>query len=1023
MMKKNRLLKVAILLLPLLLFSFLGFGQTIKVNGTVKDETGTTLPHVSIMLKGTTKGTITDMNGKYTIDVPSAKAILVFSFVGYLPQAIPVAGKRVIDVNLVVDAVSLGEVVVVGYGTQRKEAVTGSVASVKGSLIRETPAPNITQALQGRIAGVDLQATDSRPGATLQIRIRGTRSLTAINDPLVVLDGIPFAGSISDISPDDIKSVDILKDASATAIYGSRGANGVILITTNKGMKGSEAHVTYNGYVGVKSAIVYPMMNNTQFNALRTAANIYQTPGTDESASVNTDWQSLFYRTAYVQNHDVSVTGGTEKGSYLFGMGYFADQAVIPGQDYIRYNLRGSVDQEIGKYIHVGVTTNSNYNITDGAGLGLYGVLSMSPIANPYNADGSLKTAVQMPLDKQWVYTKGVINSLGDKWKDQAKGYGSYNSFFGEVKIPGVEGLKYRMNAGLNFNMRNGGNYTGVGVFSGTPDNASTASISYSLQTNWAIENLLSYDRTFAQKHKLNVVGMYSTEQSMYNSTYISARNIPADAFQFYNIGQSAAADISVLPGNQSYWKKGLMSLMGRMMYSYDDRYMLSATFRDDASSVLATGHKWHSYPALSAGWNIMKESFMKEFKVIDALKLRAGYGQTSNQSVNPYNTLGSLNTNPYNFGTSYATGYNVSTLPNPNLGWEYSVTDNIALDFSLLKNRISGTAEYYTTNTKDLLMSVSLPPTSGVGSYIANVGSTSNKGLELSLNGVILENHNGWTWDIGVNMYTNKNKITALTSGQSQDVVNSWFVGYSLNNVYDYKKIGLWNTTDADYKYMTILQPNAQKGMIKIQYTGTYNADGSPTRAINATDRQIKELDPKFQGGFNTHVSYKGFDLSMVGGFQYGGTLISTLYGPAGYLNLLTGRRGNINVDYWTPTNTGAAYPVPSGTLSGDNPMYASTLSYFDGTFVKIRTLTLGYDVKQSWIKKFGLSKLHVYVTAQNPLILFSEYHKQSGMDPETNSYGDANSAVASYSHRILTVGYNTPTTHNYLIGLNMSF
>jgi len=1023
MMKKNRLFKVATLLLPMLLFSFFSFGQALKVHGTVKDESGGTLPSVSIMIKGTAKGTVADYNGKYTIDVPSSKAILVFSFVGYLPQEIAVAGKSLIDVNLSVDAVSLGEVVVVGYGTQRKEAVTGSVATMKGDLIREIPAPNITQALQGRVAGVDLRQTDSKPGATLQIRIRGTRSLTADNNPLVVLDGIPFAGSISDINTDDIKSVDILKDASATAIYGSRGANGVIMITTNKGVKGQDAHITYNGYVGVKNAIVYPMMNGTQFNALRTTANIYLTPGTDESPTVNTDWQSMFFRSAIQTNHDVSVSGGTQKGSYMVGIGYYADQAVIPGQEYIRYNVRGSFDQEIGNYIHIGLTTNSNYNISNGFGLGMYGVLSMSPIANPYNTDGSLKTTVQMPLDKSWIYTKNGINNLGDKWKDQTRAYGSYNSFFGEVKIPGIEGLKYRMNVGLDFRTSNGGNYTGLGVFNSAPDNPSTASISNSFQTHWLIENLLTYDRTFAQKHKVNAVAMYSTEQTKYNNSSMSAKNIPADYFQFYNIGQAAAADITINPNNQGYIVGGLMSMMGRVMYSYDDRYMLSATLRSDASSVLAPGHKWHTYPAISAGWNIMKEPFMKSITVIDALKLRAGYGQTSNQSVSAYSTLGRLNTAPYNFGTTYATGYNVSTLPNPTLGWEYSVTDNIGLDFSLLKSRLSGTAEYYITNTKQLLMNVSLPSTTGVTSYTANVGSTQNKGLELSLNGVILENHNGWTWDIGVNLYTNKNKITALSSGSPQDINNSWFVGYSINNVYDYKKLGLWNTTDPDYKYLSILEPGGKAGMIKVQYTGTYNPDGTPSRAIGLVDRQIKELDPKFQGGFSSHVSYKGFDLSIVGGFQYGGTLISTLYGGAGYLNLLTGRRGNIQVDYWTPTNTGAVYPNPAGPLSGDNPKYANTLSYFNGTYVKIRTISLGYEFKQNWISKFGLSKLRIYATVQNPLILFSDYHKQSGMDPETNSYGDANSAVASYNHRILTVGYNTPSTHNYLIGLNMSF
>jgi hypothetical protein len=361
--------------------------------------------------------------------------------------------------------------------------------------------------------------------------------------------------------------------------------------------------------------------------------------------------------------------------------------------------------------------------------------------------------------------------------------------------------------------------------------------------------------------------------------------------------------------------------------------------------------------------------------------------------------------------------------LPNPSLGWEYSVTNNIGLDFSLLKNRLSGTVEYYVTDTKDLLMSVNLPPTSGVGSYTANVGSTQNKGFEFSLNGTILDNHNGLTWEAGINLYSNQNKVVALASGSTQDVGNSWFVGHSLNNVYDYKKIGLWNKTDADYQYLQTLEPGGKEGMIKVQYTGTYDANGKPTRAISANDRQVMDLDPDLQGGFNTRVAYKGFDLSIVGGFQIGGTLISTLYGSGGYLNLLTGRRGNIQVDYWTPTNTGAKYPNPAGPLSGDNPKYGQDLSYFNGTFAKIRTITLGYEVKQKWIKKAGLSKLRIYGTVTNPLIMFSAYHSQSGLDPETNSYGDANVAVTNFQHRILTVGYNTPSTQNYLIGLNLSF
>jgi len=661
----------------------------------------------------------------------------------------------------------------------------------------------------------------------------------------------------------------------------------------------------------------------------------------------------------------------------------------------------------------------------------MFGVLSMSPITNPYNTDGTLKKVVSMVMDNQYVYTKSGIENLGDAWKDQQKALGSYNSFYAEIKIPGVEGLKYRTNIGGNFNFSNAGTYTGVGVFSGTSTTASSASLVNSYTTDWAIENMLTYDRAFG-KHRVNAVAMYSAEQNFYNKTTISATNIPSDNLQYYNIGQAAASNITVNPGNdssgipyQGYTVWGLESWMGRIMYSYDDRYMLSVTGRADGSSRLASGHKWHTYPAVSAGWNINKESFMKDITWIDALKLRAGYGQTSNQSVSPYATLGSLSSSSYNFGSSYSTGYSVSTLQNADLGWEYSITKNFATDFSILKNRLSGTFEYYVTNTKNLLMSVNLPSTTGVSSYTANVGSTQNRGFEFSLNGVILDNLNGWTWEVGANVYHNVNKITALASGQSQDTNNGWFVGHSINSVYDYKKVGLWNTTDADYKYFKILEPGTTStvGMIKVQYTGTYNADGSPTRAISADDRQVINLDPDFQGGFNTRVAYKGFDLSVVGGFQSGGTLISTLYGSASYLNALTGRRGNIKVDYWTSTNTNATYPNPAGPLSGDNPKYGSTLGYFDASYIKIRTISLGYNFTQKWLKFAGIQKLRLYGTIQNPFILFSPYHKQSGMDPETNSYGDANQAVNSYSHRILTTGFNTPSTHNYLVGVNITF
>ncbi|MDX9903144.1 MAG: TonB-dependent receptor [Bacteroidales bacterium] len=992
------------------------------ITGLVTDSDGTPLPSVSILEKGTTNGTLADAGGQYSITLTTANPVLVFSFVGYASQEVAVGSRSVVNMTLEASDIGLDEIVVIGYGTVRKRDLTGSVASIRGEEMRDVPAANISQALQGRISGVDMSQTSTKPGATMQIRIRGTRSLNASNDPLVVVDGIPFAGSIGDINPNDIKSIDVLKDASSTAIYGSRGANGVILITTTSGRAGQQAQVSYNSYVGLKTVFApYPMMEGPEFVALRAARGQY-TNGEDEFDNVNTDWQDLFYKTGMVTSHDLGVTGGTQKGNYRFGVGYYRDEAVVPGQNYNRFSMRGTLDQEIGKYFRFGFISNNNYSVNNGNNMGLYGVLSSSPIADPYNDDGTFKRTVKMPLDENWVYARETIEALGDKWIDLTKAYGSYNTVYGEVKIPGIEGLSYRINVGLNFRMSNGGSYTGEGVFNATATTPSTASISNSLTTNWAIENLLSYNRTFAEKHMVNVVAMYSAEQTHYHSSNVSARDIPADAFQFYNIGR-AAGEITVNPNNQNYYESGLISYMARAIYSYDDRYMLTASIRSDASSRLAPGQKWHTYPAVSVGWDISNESFMSNVSLIDQLKLRVGYGQTSNQSINPYATLGLLNTRPYNFGDEYSIGYYVSQLPNQNLGWEYSDTWNVGLDFSLLRSRLSGTIEYYVLNTKDILLSVNLPPTSGVSSYMANIGQTQNKGVEFSLNGVIIENRNGFTWEAGLNLYANRNKLVALASGQERDESNWWFVGHPIDCIYDYEKTGLWQEGD---EYLTVYEPGGNAGMIKVKYTGDFNADGSPVRQIGPDDRQIMSVEPNFMGGFNTRLSYKAFDLSAVGVFKNGGILISTLYSGGGYLNMMTGRRGNVKVDYWTPENTDAKYPNPAGVLSGDNPKYASTLGYFDASFLKVRTMSLGYNIdNNNRIREAGISRLRLYVTVQNPFVLFSPYNKESGMDPETNSFGNENAAVALSSNlrRLLTIGTNTPTTRNYLVGIDLTF
>ncbi|HEY8968281.1 MAG TPA: TonB-dependent receptor, partial [Puia sp.] len=480
-------------------------------------------------------------------------------------------------------------------------------------------------------------------------------------------------------------------------------------------------------------------------------------------------------------------------------------------------------------------------------------------------------------------------------------------------------------------------------------------------------------------------------------------------------------------------------SYMGRVQYSYDNRYMLSASFRSDASSVLAPGHQYHSYPAVSVGWNAKNEKFLDNVTFIDALKLRVGYGQTSNQAINPYQTLGALTTSPYNFGPSgYAMGYYVTQLPNPALGWEFSKTWNYGVEFSTLKNRLSGTIEYYTINTSNVLLSVNLPTTSGVSSYTANIGSTQNKGVELSLNGVILDNYHGWTWQVGVNIYRNRNKLVSLYSGQPFNKGNLWFTGHPIDVAYDYKKIGLMSYADSASGYLQAAYPGGNVGMIKVAYnmkdTSLHFTNGVPNRknqastALDNDDRQIYDMQPDFEGGFNTSVSYKGFELGITGFFRSGGTLISTLYSSVGYLNNLNTRSGNnVKVEYWTPTNNHAndfnTFAPRPGGVGGDNPAYGSTMGYFSASYLKVRTMTLGYSFDQKWMKRVGVERLRVYCTVENPFVFFSPYTKMSHMDPETNSYADQNSAVSAGPHRLLTIGTNTPSTRNFLFGLNVTF
>ena len=1006
------LLKFTVALFSFLVFSVFVSAQSKSISGKVTDTSGEPIIGASVMLTGDNRvGVVTDVNGLFSLNVPQGTSISV-SCIGYKTLEVLVGSQSTYNIQLEEDTEYLDDVIVIGYGTARRSDVTGSVASVSAKDLLSIQTGNITSSLQGMIAGMEITQTSSKPGSSMQIRIRGTRSLSADNDPLIVLDGVPFYGSLSDLNPNDIKSIDILKDAASTAIYGSRGANGVLMISTNKGYNDQKPQVSYRTYTTLKTVISeYPMMSGPEFQEMRSYSR--SANGMDEIDGVNTDWQSLYYQTGVSTDHNVAISGGNRSNNYNFSSGYSNDGSVLPYQGFKRINMRGGLDQSVGKHVKVGFTMNNSYSISSDSSGSLSSVLQISPLAEPYDSDGNLKERVGMYNDTYYVYTRESLAAIKDKNVNETRSFSSSNNVYGEFIFPWIKGLTFKTSVGLNFRYSNSGSFTGKGVGSGTADTPSSASMSYSTATHWAWENLLTYDRTYNGKHHLNAVAMYSAEEQRRVATGISGKDIPADYFQFYNIGQ-ALQDKTISPSSQTYQMWGLISYMGRIMYTFDDRYLLNIAVRSDASSRLSKGHKWHTYPAVSVGWNIHNEEFFSPVRnTVDQLKIRFGYGETSNQAVSPYRTLGSLGTRYYNYGEEYGLGYYVSSLPNSELGWEYSTTYNVGVDFSMFKHRFWGTLEAYLQNTHDVLVNVSLPSTTGASSIMANMGETQNKGLEATLNGMIVQKKD-FTLTAGLNFYTNQNKILALASGQNQDTSNKWFVGYPISVLYDYVYDRLYQEDD---KYIGEFERGATPGDIKVVYTGEYNADGSPVRRINADDRIITPVDPKLQGGFNSSINYKNFDFSFVGAFKIGGKLVSTLYGPEGYLNCLDGRRNNIRVDYWTPSNPNARYPKPSGLTNSNNPKYLSTLAVFDATFVKIRSITLGYSLPDTVLSKIGVSNIRVYTTVQNPFVIYSPFTKETGLDPDTNTSG------RGYGNNIYAVGINTPTTRNFLFGLNLTF
>jgi len=996
----------------ILLFSFIPLwimAQTITVRGTVKDAMGESIIGASVLETGTTNGTITDIDGNFSLSM-SAQGSLTISFIGYQTEEIKVAGRTQFDVVLKDDAEVLDEVVVIGYGTAKKSDVTGSISTVNEKTLRQVPVSNVAQSMQGRITGVQIQQTSTRPGQDSQIRIRGTRSLTASNDPLLIVDGIPFGGSMNDIAPDDIKSVDILKDASATAIYGSRGANGVILITTNRGNY-TKASVSYNGYAGFgKVARKYKTFNADEYLQYKDQpGNIAWPLLTQEeegrAAGVNTNWQDELYKTAVINSHDLSVNGGSENLSGSVGLGYYNETAVLPGQDYTRFSVRAALDFKVNKWLKFGLNTQNTFGITNGETASpMFDLLASSPLVSPYNEDGSINKQPHNPREDSYnpLYVKDE-----DLWSQERKRFNTLNSLYAEIQF--LPELKYRANIGLNYLHEEYGDfYASESNFKA--GGVSSASIENITSYNYAIENLLYFDKTFNQKHRLGVTVMQSIEDSYYRFSSASGTNLTADYMQYLNLGM-ANDGVSVDANKQQYYRKTLMSYMGRVNYSFDSRYMATVTFRADGSSVLSDGHKWNTYPAIALAWNIKNESFMERFEWLDVLKLRVGYGETSNQSVSPYATLGKLSQNKYNYGTNNAYGYYVSALSNPDVGWEYTKSYNAGIDWTVLGGRISGNFDVYLQKTSDLLVNQQLPASGGVpGTVLVNVGKTENKGFEMAIRSqnIVAREPGGFTWDTSFNLSLNRNKLVALNSGVTVDEENGWFVGQPIDVIYDWNKLGIWQTSEAAEAAKYGFVP----GDIKIE---DYHKDG----VIDSKDRYvIGKFEPDFEFGFTNSFTYKNFDMDIVSYGQVGGTLVSTIHQPQAYLNRLDGRRNNLKVNYWREDNPTNDFPRVNSSMS---PNYYYTLGYYDASYWKIKTITIGYTFPERLIQKWGISNLRIYASCNNVATLFSPYMKDAGgVDPQPTGYFTTENGGGQQQTRQLTVGLNTPPSRQFLVGIN---
>ncbi len=995
------------------------------VTGVVYDENGSPLPGASVVIKGTTTGVVTGFDGDYSIEA-AADAILVFGYVGYSSQEIAINGRSTINVNMEIDASQLDEVVVVGYGTQKKGEVTGSISTIGAESIEKIQTASSIDAIKGQVAGVDIQANGGRPGENSTVRIRGRRSISASNDPLYVIDGIPqISGNaaVADINPQDIETMNVLKDAAATAIYGSRGANGVILITTKRGRVG-DSKVSYSSHFGITSATrLVDMMNGEEFAALKRESrrigatdadrwngplapdeDVFDDPIELESLALgrSTDYLDLVLDNGWQTNHQVSVSGGSEKTTFNTSVGYFNEQGIISTMDFERFTGRINLDHRINDIFKVGMSFTVSHSIQNFGSNAVMGeALANNPLGVPFDENGD---PIFLPTN-DGIRTNPLSELVDGAFVDERKVTRIFAPVYIDINI--AKGLKWTTNFGPDIRYLRRGEFRGsfTNDNRGGPGDAEVENVQ---NFGYTLENILNFNKTFNEKHNVGVTLLQSIQSSREETYKGEVANIPYEEQLFYNM--STASVRGNIDSDLEEWT--LASFMGRVNYDYKGKYLFQASLRADGSSRLAEGKKWNYFPGVSAGWRISQEDFLINSNTISDLKLRVSYGEVGNTSVNPYQTQGTLEDTDYAFGELLALGFSLSDIPNSNLGWEVSKTISAGVDFGLLNNRITGSLDYYSTKTEDLLLDRTLPPSSGYSSVFQNVGSTATKGLEFSVNGDVISNPGGFNWNVGFNIATYTEEITDLplkdeNGNPLDDIGNKWFIGQPVNVFFDYEKIGIYQANEVD------LAANAEgkvPGEIKLR---DQNGDG----VITDEDRIILGTDiPDYYGGITNTFEYKGFDLSFFFYFRQGQMIRSRFHDSN---NSLFGRYNNLDVDYWTIDNPTNEAPRPNENQT--SPKNGSTMTYFDGSYIKLRNLTLGYNFPSSLTEKLNISSLRLFVAGQN-LWFLSDYET---FDPEVSEEDDlTRNDDGEITERGQGVSSSTvPSNKMWSIGLNVTF